>query len=422
MTNSDSLPYSTTAVVLGLNPNGLGIVRSLTAAGIPVIGVDRRPIGVWDTNIWMSSRTRLCRRVFYDPSESDLLQCLTRLGQSMQTPGILFPAGDAELLCLSRNRKQLRNYFEFRIPDTNTVELLADKARFYDVCVEHNIPAPGTLAGCSPEDISERASELEYPCLIKPSLRDRAWNVEFNDRKVLVADSQRQLKELYDRAYEFNNQLLVQEIVPGPDSNLYFSHVYLSESLETLAIWTGRKIRQRPIHFGTSTMTETLWNDEIAESTLNLLRALNCSGYSSIEYKKDDRDGLFKIMEVTQGRTWYPHFLGFGAGVNIPEVWYRDIAGFDPLSTQTAKEGIRWIDECRDPAASYAYWKNGELTFFEWIKSHRRVSVFAFWSSRDPMPMLYVIARTIVQSVALLYRQTLGRVLPFRKTSPDTAT
>ena len=414
MASASSVTFSDTAVVLGLNPNGLGIVRSLSAVGIPVIGVDRTPTGIWDTNIWMSSRTRLCRKVFYDPENSNLLERLLELGKTLSTRGILFPSGDDELLCISRYRDELEKYFKFRIPDSKTVELIANKDQFSAFARQQNIPAPVTLAGCQPDEVGMHATSLEFPCLIKPSLRDKKWNIEFNDQKVLIANSATELEELFHRAYQFNKQLLIQEIIPGADSNLYFSHVYLSENLETLAIWTGRKIRQRPIHFGTSTMTESIWNDQIASSSLKLLKSLNCSGYSSVEYKRDPRDGLFKIMEVTQGRTWYPHYLGFGAGVNIPYVWYRDLAGLEAIASPDAKDHVRWIDECRDPVASYDYWRNGELTFWNWMVSYKRVSIFAFASLRDPLPFFCVVARFAAEFGRFVYRNTLGRLVAQR--------
>ena len=169
----------------------------------------------------------------------------------------------------------------------------------------------------------------------------------------------------------------------------------MSESLQPLALWTGRKIRQQPIHFGTSTMTETIRVDEVANDSVSILRELGCQGYASIEFKKDDRDGTYRIMEVTPGRTWYPHYLGFGAGVNIPYVWYRDLTGEPPLAPAVASDGIRWIDEYRDIQASFSYWKAGELTFMEWLRSFRRLKVCAYASSKDPLPFLFVILRVL---------------------------
>lgn len=73
------------AVVLGLNPNALGTVRSLRRCGIPVIAIERAPGGWVDTNVWMSTRTRLCRKILMPAraGHDALLEQLVELGPSL---------------------------------------------------------------------------------------------------------------------------------------------------------------------------------------------------------------------------------------------------------------------------------------------------------------------------------------------------
>ena len=73
------------AVVLGLNPNALGTVRSLRRCGIPVIAIERAPGGWPDTNVWMSTRTRLCRKILMPAraGHDALLEQLVELGPSL---------------------------------------------------------------------------------------------------------------------------------------------------------------------------------------------------------------------------------------------------------------------------------------------------------------------------------------------------
>ena len=345
----------------------------------------------------MSSRTRLCRKIFYRANGADnLVECLLTLGKTLPAPGVLFPSGDSQLLCVSRNRELLSDYYHYRAPDPELVELLADKARFYNFVEQRGVDIPITCTNASPDSIAKIASTLRYPSLIKPSIRDDNWAKHFAAQKAFPAQNADALIDLFHKIYSKHREIVIQEIVPGPDSNLFFSHAYLSEELEPLAIWTGRKIRQNPIHFGTSTMTETIWVDEIADTTISILKELRCSGYSSIEFKKDPSDGKYRIMEITQGRTWYPHYLGFGAGVNIPFIWYQDLLGKSIPAPRRAKEGVRWIDEYHDIRASYSYWKQNELSFLDWIRSFKGVKVFAYASLKDPLPFICVILRLLL--------------------------
>lgn len=345
----------------------------------------------------MSSKTRLCRKEFFRDTDPDgLYNCLMKLGKELPRPGVLIPSGDAELLCISQRRADLSEYFKFRVPDAATVDLLANKTRFYEFARETGISLPRTCTNPTAVNIEEIAEDFVYPCLIKPSLPDANWSSHFGTTKAVPANSPSELVAVYKQVSAVHADVLIQEIVPGPDHNLYFSHIYLSDSFETLAMWTGRKLRQRPIHFGTSTLTETVESAVVAEASLKILNALQCPGYSSIEFKFDERDRQHKIMEVTHGRTWYPHYLGFGAGVNIPEIWYKDLIGEPTRSAQAARIGVRWIDEYRDPFACYEYWKAGELSVRDWVASLRGLGAFVYSSINDPLPILSVVARLVL--------------------------
>jgi predicted ATP-grasp superfamily ATP-dependent carboligase len=396
------------AVVLGLNPNGLGIVRSMHAAGVPVVAVEQAINGATDAYRWMSSHTRLCRKVYYDDTDG-LLDCLISLGKTLPAQGVLFPSSDDQLLCVSRNRDVLSEYYRFRVPRPELLELLEDKGRFYPLVEKQGVAIPLTFVEPRPDNIDETAARIKYPCLIKPRFPDTVWYRSFPGKKALVAADSSQLTDLFRHVYAKYPEVLIQEVIPGPDSNLYFSHAYLSEDLKPLAIWTGRKIRQHPIHFGTSTMTETVWLDAVADATITILQELACSGYASIEFKLDPRDEQYKIMEVTPGRTWYPHYLGFGAGVNIPYIWYQDLLGRAETTASRADDGVRWIDEYRDIFAIYDYWRHGELTIVEWLRSYRGLRVFAYSSFKDPLPIILVVLRFII-AIPLKLKRSLHRL------------
>ena len=51
-------------------------------------------------------------------------------------------------------------------------------------------------------------------------------------------------------------------------------------------------------------------------------------------------------------------------------------------------QGAKWIYLRRDLQAAYAYWKRGDLTFREWLKSMRGKKYYALFSWTDPMPFI----------------------------------
>jgi len=388
------------AVVLGLNPNALGTIRSLYGHGFDIIALDRRPTSPIDTHRWMSSRTRLCRKIYVSPERwsDSVVGELIELGESLPAPGVLFPSADEHVAAMSAGRAELAPLYRFALPADETIRLVADKSAFQGWAEERGFAVPRTLHPVTTENLTKLAADIRYPCVVKPPARDEIWDRRFPRDKVLVAADEGELVSHLREAQQVAGSLMVQEAVPGPDTALIFSHAYCDAESRILAMWTGRKIRQLPRLYGTSTFAETVRDDEVIRQTERLLEELRCIGYASVEFKLDPRDGAYRIMEVTLARTWYPHYLGTVAGVNLPLVWYRDLVRCPPEPPPRCRYGIRWVDEYRDLVTSAEYVRSGSLSFGSWLASYRRTRAFALASFRDPAPALFIVLRLMLSA------------------------
>lgn len=387
------------AIVLGLNPNGLGIVRSLVSAGVHVVAVDHAPTSWVETHTWMSARTRLCERVFLPQGAGDdaLVQVLEDIGKAAGRPCPVLPSGDDFVYTLSENRERLGHACRFHVPEPDVLDLLMQKGRFQDFCRREGIDSPATVAG-SPEQLLAGARDLRFPVVVKPTHRGDAWDAHFEPNKAFAAASIDELAEVLDKVRVTHEPVLVQEVIPGPDTELYFSHGYFGPGGRTAALWTGRKLRQYPPGYGTSTLAETLDVPEVARITERVVRALGLRGYVSIEFKRDPRDATFRILEVTPARTWYPHLLGASVGFNLPHLWYQDLIGERLPDTPplTPPDHVAWVDEYRDLIAAAQAWRRGELSMREWMDSYLSVRSFALLNPRDPLPGLFIMLRLAI--------------------------
>lgn len=384
------------AVVLGLSPNALGTVKALRRVGVRCIAIEEHADHPRYVDTWMSSRTRLCEKILLPrgAGKEAMLQALRELGPRLPGRSPIFPSADEHVFLLSDNAAELARWYSFAVPERETLALLMDKERFQPFAREHGAAVPRTLANPSLGELRDAARELSYPCFIKPAYRDSRWDSLFSPLKGLEVRGPEDLLSQYERALVAESRLLVQETVPGPDANLVFSHLYIRADGTVAGCWTGRKLRQLPIHFGTATFATTEDIPEVADMSLRLLRALRYRGYASVEFKQDARDGVFRVLEITAGRTWYNHYLGSVAGVNLEARWYEDLTGF-PLDADAgvARAGVRWVDEYRDLMAVTEYQKAGELGQASWVDSYRGCRARALSSWEDPLPGLFVMAR-----------------------------
>ena len=101
---------------------------------------------------------------------------------------------------------------------------------------------------------------------------------------------------------------MVQELIPGGDDELYTVGSYIDAAGTVLGLFSGRKLRQSPPGIGTCRVGEAVWVQEAVDAALRLLRAFNFQGVSQVEFKRDPRDGRFKLMEVNP-RLWLWHGL-----------------------------------------------------------------------------------------------------------------
>jgi predicted ATP-grasp superfamily ATP-dependent carboligase len=199
------------------------------------------------------------------------------------------------------------------------------------------IPAPRTAYPGSAAEARSAAEELGFPVLVKPSSTE-GFKRRFK-RQAFRCETAIEVEDAYADAEPY--EPMVQEVIPGGDGELYTLGSYLRGDGEPLGLFCGRKLRQTPPGVGTCRVGEAVWVEEVVESGLRLLRALEFHGLSQVELKRDPRDGRFKLMEVNP-RLFQWHGLAAACGVDLPLIAYRDLTGerVEPVSANGARK--RW--------------------------------------------------------------------------------
>jgi predicted ATP-grasp superfamily ATP-dependent carboligase len=94
-------------------------------------------------------------------------------------------------------------------------------------------------------------------------------------------------------------------------------------------------------------------------------------------------------MEINP-RTVSGNQLGVSAGVDLPWIAYRKLAGLDPAETlqRPFRLNVKYVNEEWDVQAFAALRKSKELTLVDWIRSLLGTRAWALFAWDDPLPIL----------------------------------
>jgi len=398
-TNAGAKP---TAFVLNVSLAGLGAIRSLGRAGIPVVGLDPD-----DSHVGFSSRycdARICPHPVREPEH--LVEFLLEQAKRLDEPGVLSPASDAFVLFLSRYRAEFEDHFRFILPSPEVVEASVDKRRLYELAERVGVSFAATHYPANMEDITRIKDELDYPAYIKP-YHSHLWQMAFpGTGKGIKVFSPEELVASFERIFPTKNEAMVQSIIAGPASNIRSVRVYINQQDEVLAAFTNRKIRQFPPEFGRATLAESIHDPELREMGLKFFRDIGYRGFGLIEFKRDDRDNLLKVTDLNP--RWLKTVnLATDAGIDFPLIHYLDLAGTPPPPKMEFKPGVRWLDAIGDVASARILLREGNLTLSEAARSWLGVRSFAVFARDDMKPFLkeYDYGRRLLRAPKQILRR-----------------
>jgi len=374
------------AIVLQVSwANGLDIIRDL-AADVPLLAVDANPRA-------LGLHSRLAAgMVCPDPREDEeaFIVFLEQLGPRLPRRAVLFPTHDQYIWPISRNAKRLDPWYIIPFSRWETMQRLHDKREQLETAQRVGVDIPRTVFVDGDDDLARGADEIGFPAILKP-VESLAFKVRFR-RHVLEIASRDELLRVYDKVRDCGT-LMLQGIVPGGDEELYSLGSYLDAQSRPLAQFTGHKLRQHPPRFGHVSMAVSLWVPELAEAGLRLLHELGYHGVSQVEFKRDPRDGRYRLMEIN-ARHWMWHSLATASGVNLSLAAYRDAIG-DPYVARRQTDGLKWVVSLTDARDAFSRWRKGDEKLIPWLRSYRGVKVDGLYSLKDPLPGALLTARQL---------------------------
>lgn len=395
-----NLSWDRPFLVLNCKIGALAIMRSLGPLGVPIFGIDADPGSP-------TLRSRYLKKHWIralDPNApGDYLSFVMDVGKEIGGRPILVPTSDDLSMFVAEFGDQLSQRFDFPRNTPELVENLADKRRMFSIASEHGVATPNTVAPRDEEHVRALMTQFSFPIMLK-GIDGRLLQARKGKRMVIVQDQDELLHWYRFLEDPEAPNLLLQEMIPGGDDQVYIFNGYFNAESECLAGFTGRKIRQYPVHTGAASLGICEWYQDLADITCRLMKGVGYTGILDIGYRLDPRDGQYKVLDINPRVGQAFRLFVAENDMDVIKSLYLDMTGQQQPPVQP-REGRKWLIEDFDVVSSFFYHREGALSVSDWIRSFRGVEEAAWFSSRDPLPFLHMGAQFLASGFGSLGRQ-----------------
>lgn len=338
-------------IVLGLSPTGLYAVREAGRAGFSVLGVGAPGApGLWSR--FLADRISAAR------AEDRVAAILERAGRARRKP-VLIVTSDQDLEAVLARADALGDVVHLQGAYRDGLAgRIMDKDAFYGLCEAQGIAYPG-LWSAGVDAAHRYRDRIAYPAMIKPA---RIQDVKhlMAGQKGWIVRSPSDFDAVLPGIPAEAGTLLMQEIVPGPESNITLWCGYLDEGGKVCQRFTARKQRQYPAGFGSASLVQSETCEETAAIAEALLSGLGYRGIAAAEFKRHPETGALKIIEVNpRPSLWFS--VATAAGVPLVETAVAEARGEALPAPRRQKEGVLWRYTAKDLASRLFYLRNRDF-------------------------------------------------------------
>lgn len=365
-------------IVFHGNDNALSIVRSLGRRSLPIYVLNEP-----------ESDVRLSRYARPLPIRTDTafktaaIDFLLGPDSDPYAGSVLLAASDEALEAIAENRDALERKFRLDLSNPIAQQNMLDKLATYRIAQDAHVPTPKFWQVDSLADVEQVREELVYPLIVKPIL-SHLFQRKFN-AKFIVAEDFDSLRRAFQQVAEVDLRAFLLEKIPGPDSLLCSYYTYLDEQGTPLFDFTKRIIRRYPMNMGLATYHVTDHVDGIKDPALRLFEQAGLRGLANAEFKYDERDQTYKLIECNARFTAANGLLA-KAGIDLSSMVYNRLVGLPLPPLDRYRDNVTLWDPMRDLKAYRELREKGQLSFPRWLRGVLRPQVFPCFDWADPRP------------------------------------
>jgi predicted ATP-grasp superfamily ATP-dependent carboligase len=319
---------------------------------------------------------------------------------------VLLACSDAAIEILARHQGALAG--KFRLDDCYppAQHCMLDKLCTYQAAAAAGVPTPRFWLVRTRADVLRLREDLVFPLLVKPHL-SHVYQKRFGRKFPIVADF-RSLLTAFDAARAAGIAVMLVEHIPGPDHHTSSYYTYLDEQGEPLYEFTKTVLRRSPAGTGIGCLEVSDWNPTVRDLAQALLRHVGLRGLANVEFKRDQRDGQFKLIECNARFSGATCLLA-ACGLDVPLLVYGRLVGRSWRVPQAYRRGVRLWYPVEDYLAFRQLRAAGQLGWREWLRSIGGRAVLPYFRWDDPLPSLVKEACRARSWLCRLPARLLGR-------------
>lgn len=391
----------TVAVVMGSSATALYAIRELGENGVTVFSE-------CDSSSFVKCSRFLSESIIVSDNVELRLNNLIALSKESKVKPVLIPCSDQDVEFVSENSNILSNYFYIQASIVSEVAVaIMDKGKLFDLCRSIDVEMPACWV-LTRDELAMFSETIEYPCILKPTLIHMVKN-EMRGKKLWTINTELELAEIVSSLPEGNTDWILQELIPGPESEIVLYASYIDHKGDIRQSFTGKKLRQFPPGFGSASLVSSQKVPELEKICSKLFCHAGYRGIVAGEFKRDPRTNKYKMIEVNaRPSLWFS--LTTVAGKKIVYAAVMDLVHGKTIADGAQNEGVVWRYFLKDLYSKFFYFFRRNFILpspdVELLRSvNKSIKAHAVFKTDDPKPLIYEIFYLIKKVV----NRTLGK-------------
>ena len=403
-----------------LHHGGVGAIRSLGRAGVPVYAIT-------EDRATPAALSRFLRRRFVwsttgsEPAEQ-LVEGLGGIGREILAAEgrrcIALPTDDEAAVLMAEHAAELEPFLLTPRVPAGLPRALAGKQSLHTLCLQHGVATPRSLLPASYQELTAAADELIFPLVAKNADPYARLSDPAVGSTTLLPD-RAALEELAADWRSAMPRVLLQEYLPMEHAEDWIAHLYCSDGTHAVnedLVFTGVKVRAWPPRGGVTAHAYTTPNADLAEESIRFCRAVGFHGICDLDWRYDRRDGRYKLLDFNPRLGAQFRLFETEQGVDLVRAVHLDLTGRTvPKGDQL--DGRSFTVEILDAPARVAARRGHRSAQLPGGPSApptraggrgRRLRELAWTAADDPLPALSAAVRSAGPAVNRLRQVVAG--------------